>query len=106
LPTKVSAYYKLKDVEVRMNKDFVVDFYECHNTSLLLASWWREDKKFVNRASGWYNTVNLREPYIFLMALICHLYGEKDFSKFFKAWIPLAYTIAISEAYSTGSYYF
>jgi hypothetical protein len=50
----------------------------------------------VNRALGWYNTVNLREPYMFLMALICRLYGEKDFSKFSEAWMPLAYTVAIS----------
>jgi hypothetical protein len=89
-------YYKLKEPEVRLNTDFVVKFYEQHNTNQLLASWWKEDRKFVNRASGWYNTINLREPYMFLMALICRLYGEKDCSKFLEAWIPLAYTIAIS----------
>jgi hypothetical protein len=33
---------------------------------------------------------------MFLMALICRLYGEKDRSKFSKAWMPLAYTLAIS----------
>jgi hypothetical protein len=59
LPTEVSMYYKLKEVEVRLNKYFLVAFYERNNTGQLLASWWREDKKFVNRASGWYNTVNL-----------------------------------------------
>jgi hypothetical protein len=37
----------------------------------------------------------MRESYISLMALIYHLYGEKDFSNFSKAWIPLAYTVAI-----------
>jgi hypothetical protein len=61
-----------------------------------LASWWKEDKKFVNRASGWYNTMNLRDPYMLLMALICQLYGKKYCSKFSEAWIPLAYTISIS----------
>jgi hypothetical protein len=95
LPIEVGSYYKLKDVEVRLNKYFVVAFYQCHNTSLLLTSWWREDKKFVNRASVWYNTVNLLEPYIFLMALFCCLYGENDCSKLFEDWIPLVYTIAI-----------
>jgi hypothetical protein len=39
---------------------------------------------------------NLREPYIYLMALICRLYGEKDCSRFSEAWMPLAYTVAIS----------
>jgi hypothetical protein len=29
------------------------------------------------------------------MALICGLYGEKCFSKFSRAWIPLAYTVVI-----------
>jgi hypothetical protein len=32
------------------------------------------------------------------MALICRLYGEKDFSKFSEAWMPLAYTVAISKS--------
>jgi hypothetical protein len=70
-------------------------FYEHHNTSRLMASWWREDKKFTNQSTGWYGTTNLREPYVYLMALICRLYGEKDFSRFSEAWMPLAYTVAI-----------
>jgi hypothetical protein len=60
-----------------------------------MASWWREDKKFTNQSNGWYGTINLREPYIYLMALICRLYGEKDCSKFSEACMPLAYTVAI-----------
>jgi hypothetical protein len=39
--------------------------------------------------------INLREPYIYLMALICWLYGEKDCSKFSETWIPLAYIVVI-----------
>jgi len=61
-----------------------------------MVSWWKEDKKFTNHCNGWYGTVNLREPYIYLMALICRLYGEKDCSKFSEAWMPLAYIVAIS----------
>jgi hypothetical protein len=40
--------------------------------------------------------MNLREPYIYLMALIFRLHGEKVYSKFSEAWMPLAYTVAIS----------
>jgi hypothetical protein len=61
-----------------------------------MASWWREDKKYTNRTSGWYPTTNLRESYIYLMALLCRLHGEKDCSRFSEAWMPLAYTVAIS----------
>jgi hypothetical protein len=60
-----------------------------------MASSWREVKKFTNRSTGWYGKVNLREPYVYLMALICRLYREKDFSKFSEAWMPLEYTVAI-----------
>jgi hypothetical protein len=60
-----------------------------------MASWWREDKKYTNQTSRWYQTTNLKEPYIYLMALICQLYGEKDFSIFLEAWMPLTYTVAI-----------
>jgi hypothetical protein len=82
---EVQKYYKLKDLEERLNTDFMVKFYELYDTNLLMASWWREDNKFTNQRNGWYRTINLREPYIYLMALIYRLYGEKDFSKFLEA---------------------
>jgi hypothetical protein len=81
---EVNNHYKLKEPEVRLNTDFVVKFYEQHNTNQLLASWWKEDRKFVNRAFRWYNTINLREPHIFLIVVICRLYEERDCYKFSK----------------------
>jgi hypothetical protein len=95
LPVEVQKYYKLRDLEEQLNIDFVVKFYERHDTSWAMASWWREDNKYTNRTFSWYQTANLREPYIFLMALICWLYGEKDCSRFSEEWMPLAYTIVI-----------
>jgi hypothetical protein len=82
LPVEVQKYYKLRDLEERLNTEFVVKFYEFYDTSMLLASWWKEDKKFTNRRSNWYNMVKGTEPYMYLLALICRLYGEKDCSKF------------------------
>jgi hypothetical protein len=96
LPMEVRKYYELKEPEVRLNTDFMVKFYEKHNTNQLLATWWNEYRKFVNRESKWYNTINLREPYMFLMALIFRLCGERDCSKFSEAWISLEYRISIS----------
>jgi hypothetical protein len=96
LLVEVHNYYKLRDPKERLNTDFVVNFYECHDTSQVMASWWREDKKYTNQTSSRYRTTNLREPYIYLMSLICRLYGEKDYSRFSEAWMPLDYTIAIS----------
>jgi hypothetical protein len=93
---EVQKYYKLRDLKERLNTNFVVKFYEVHDTNQLLGSWWKEDNKFTNRSTGWYNTINLEEPYMYLMALICRLYGENDCSKFSEAWMPLAYTVAIS----------
>jgi hypothetical protein len=58
--------------------------------------WWKKDNKFTNQRNGWYRKVNLREPYIYFMDLICQLYREKDCAKFSEAWIPLAYTMVIS----------
>jgi hypothetical protein len=60
-----------------------------------MASWWREDKKYTNWTFGWYPMANLRELYIYLMALLCQLHRENDCSRFSKAWMPLDYTIAI-----------
>jgi hypothetical protein len=85
LPTEVEKYYKLRDPEEWLNTEFMVKFYEIHDTSRLMTSWWREDKKFTNQSSGWYGTINSRDPYLFLMALIFRLYGEKDCSKFLEA---------------------
>jgi hypothetical protein len=33
LPTEVQKYYKLRDSEERLNTDFIVKFYELHDTS-------------------------------------------------------------------------
>jgi hypothetical protein len=96
LLTKVHKYYKLRDPEEQLNIDFMVKFYEFLDTNRLMATWWKEDTKFTNRSNGWYGIVNLREPYIYLMVLICRLYGEKKCSKFSEEWIPLAYTVVIS----------
>jgi hypothetical protein len=63
-----------------------------------MASWWREDNKYTNRSTRWYQMTNLREQYIYMMALICRLYGEKHCSIFSEAWMPLAYTVAIFES--------
>jgi len=92
LPTEVQKYYKLRYLEEQLNTNFVVKFYEFHDISRLMASWWKEEFFFTNWSNGWDGTVNLRETYIYLMALICRLYGEKDCSKFSEAWIPLEYT--------------
>jgi hypothetical protein len=51
LPIEVQKYYKLRDPEERLNTEFVVKFYEFHDTSRLMASWWKEDKKFTNRSN-------------------------------------------------------
>jgi hypothetical protein len=71
LLVEVHKYYKLRDPEERLNIDFMVKFYEYHDTNRLLASWWKEDKQFTNKKIGWYNMVNLIEPYIYLMTLVC-----------------------------------
>jgi hypothetical protein len=42
--------------------DFVVNFYELHDTSWLMASWRKEDNNFTNQSNGWYEKINLREP--------------------------------------------
>jgi hypothetical protein len=74
LPIEVQKYYyKLRDPEEILNTYFVVKFYEFHDTNKLMASWWKEDKKFTNRSNGWYGTTNIREPYIYLMDLIYRL---------------------------------
>jgi hypothetical protein len=70
LPIEVQKYYKLRDLEEMLNTNFVVKFYEFHDVSKLLASWWKEDKKFTNRRNGWYSMVNLKDTYMYLMSLI------------------------------------
>jgi hypothetical protein len=58
----------------------------------------------MNRITGWYNTMNIQEPYMYLIALIYRLYGEKDCSKFSEACIPLTHTMAIlGSSFSWGA---
>jgi hypothetical protein len=96
LPSEVHNYYNLKDSELKLSTDFVLRFYASHDTRKIMSSWWREDKKFMNQTVDWYPMTNLREPYIYLMALLCMLHGEKDCSWFSEAWMSLDFIIAIS----------
>jgi hypothetical protein len=95
LLVEVHIYYMFIDLEEPLNIDFVIIFYEKHENIWVLTLWWREEKTFTNRTSRWYPMAKLRELYIYLMALICHLYGEKYCSRFSEAWIPLAYMVSI-----------
>jgi hypothetical protein len=42
LPVKVHKYYKIRDLEEQLNTDFIVKFYEHHDTIWVMDSWWRE----------------------------------------------------------------
>jgi hypothetical protein len=97
LPVEVQNYYNLRDPEECLNNDFIIKLYEKQDTNHVMDSWWREVKKYTNQTSGWYPKANLRELYIYLIALICWLYGEKHCSRFSEAWMPLSYMVAISE---------
>jgi len=57
---QINKYYKLKEPELRLNTDFMVDFYEKHNTSQLLEFWWKKDMNLINKTTRWYSTINLR----------------------------------------------
>jgi hypothetical protein len=97
LQVEMKNYCKLKEAEEWLKIDFVISFYEKHDTNNLMDSWWIEDKNFTNQTSDRYSTTNLRETYIYLMALLCQFHGEKDWSRFSEAWMRLSYTITIFE---------
>jgi hypothetical protein len=49
LLVEVHNYYKIKDLEEWLNTNFFIIFYEKHDPSWVMGSWWREDKNFTNR---------------------------------------------------------
>jgi hypothetical protein len=71
LLVEVQKYYKLRHPEEHLNTYFFMKFYDRHDTNHVMASWWREETRYTNWSTGWYDTTNLREPYIYLMPLIC-----------------------------------
>jgi hypothetical protein len=73
----------------------VIAFYERYDTNMILGSWWKEDNKFVNSPWERYAITGLREPYMYAMIMLCKLYGERDYSQFSEAWIPLAYHVVM-----------
>jgi hypothetical protein len=52
LPMEVHKCYKLRDAKEQLNTYFVVKFYEFHDTSQVMASWCRAEKKYTNRSTG------------------------------------------------------
>jgi hypothetical protein len=88
----VEKYYKFTTPKLILNSTFVKKSYDHQELRKIITSWWREDKILFHRNYGWYNTIGLREPYIYIMVLFCLLLEEKYCSYFTDAWIPLAYT--------------
>jgi hypothetical protein len=69
-------------------------FYDKNDVVNILANWWKEEKKLLNGTNGWYVIIGLRVPCVYLMVLICILYGDKICSIFLDAWVLLTYTMA------------
>jgi hypothetical protein len=52
LPSEVQSYCKIREPKEKLSTNFVVSLYAAHDTSKIMASWWREDKKFMNQTSS------------------------------------------------------
>jgi hypothetical protein len=87
--------YKLPELDEFLTKDFLNDFYDKYESSKVLNNWWKKYRKIIKRSRGRYAISNMREPYMYVMILFCRLYDEMDCSQFSKAWLPLAYHVAM-----------
>jgi hypothetical protein len=52
MPVEVNKYYKLREPKVKINTNLMDEFCEKHNTNRLLAFWWKDERKFMNRSIG------------------------------------------------------
>jgi hypothetical protein len=66
---------------------------EEHDTKNILYSWWVEDTRLFGKSDGIYSISNLRDPYVYTMALVTMLYGDKYCAHFKDAWLPLTYIV-------------
>ena len=47
-----------------------------------MAKWWVEGKQFQSRDTRIYPTTNLRESYVYAVAMVSRLYGEENAAHF------------------------
>lgn len=70
LAKKVEKYYKLLLSKVFLTTTYVKEFHDKDDVGKILASWWKEDNKFIYGTNGWYGITILREPYMYPIMLL------------------------------------
>jgi hypothetical protein len=65
-----------------------------HTFKELYPIWYTPDNQFKLRPFRGYPTTALRKPYLYIVAMLCRLYGDSYASKFPLSYIPLSYYCA------------
>jgi hypothetical protein len=71
----------------------VKKFHDENYLKEIMSSWLIEEKMLFHKTYGIYNTLNLREPYIYVIAFMCRLYVQEDCIHFKDEWIPIVYGV-------------
>jgi hypothetical protein len=77
------------------NKDFVSEFkrkeyFESYQTYLdIINDWWRNKAKFKSDTHGVYATTSLNEYMVYVVMVLCRLFGKESPTHFPAEWVPL-----------------
>lgn len=66
---------------------WVEQFHKKQDVKKILVGWWIEGKTFLKKNDDVYAITKLRDPYSYVMAMMCKLYGEPNFLHFKDAWV-------------------
>jgi hypothetical protein len=95
-PEHIQVMYKLSSCPKYIyNKDFVNEFQrkECFESDQkypdIIKHWWRNEAKFKADTHGVYATASLNKYMVYVLMMLCRLFGKKIPTHFPTEWVPL-----------------
>lgn len=98
----LEEYYKVLKPKLHMVKILIKESDEKHDIKIILANQQEGDNFFFQKCDGNCSITILQERYVYAMALMAKLYGEKYLRHFKYAQVLIEYIVVTTSSFSIG----
>jgi hypothetical protein len=105
-PEDVNNMYKLSPPIVRLDDNFIKEFIKKNvkeeevQIPDLIKEWWYDPNSFKIMGDKMYLVPRLKKSPMLVAIMLCHLYGEKNSTKFKLSWVPLIHQVLTRKVFN------
>jgi len=87
--------YRLIQATIKLDDDFIDKFIKAKvgkeemQMAHLIREWWFDRNTFKVIGDKMYRVTRPKKSLMLVATMLCHLYGEKNLSKFKLSWVPI-----------------